>query len=442
LGLNWFQQTWANWMGIPQTIDPSTWVNPDGTNGTFILDPDSNFGLFDRNKLKLVFSNPAVLKVFKLQCDMFSLGKVYVYSNSKPKNTDPILRLFKNPQPFQQQSQYLWDYMFWKMLGNAYLYVDSDSAYSTTNKMYWLDPSKIEFPADLLKYKDKLILSDSSLTAINNTPINYKYSDGTHQQIKWGRITYISDLTNGIGNWFQGGSTIDALYGIVINSRESIKSKNINARYAGKYVVAGQADPNDVNKLPMGEDEKQTIEQRVNGPKSVHAVKSMVDIKRFVESAQIIGQLDAAYWDDYFKIGSLYNIPRDVLEASLKGATWDNQEFARASYVDYTLQPAANLLTNALEVRWGYTDKDIVIAWDHLPFTQVFAAKKAATAKLNSEALLNYMKAGVKVEEINSILDTEFTELDYESAKTATINQGTGGTSAASDEQSGNQNAN
>lgn len=33
----------------------------------------------DVKKLEAIFSNPALLKVFALQCDLFSLGKVYVY---------------------------------------------------------------------------------------------------------------------------------------------------------------------------------------------------------------------------------------------------------------------------------------------------------------------------------------------------------------------------
>lgn len=423
--MNWFQQLGVSLFGLNDYIFEQ-WDNGD----YFMLDPNADFTNFTNDKLKIqaVFSNPAVLKVFKLQCDMFSMGEVYVYRNGKSLENDPFLNLINNPNPFQQKSQFLWDYMFWKMIGNSYLLVDSDSIQSDTNKMYWMDSSKMTFPTSFNKWRDRFILSQASLKEINDSIIHYRYADGGEEKIKWGRITHISDLTNGNGNWFKGASCIDALYQIIANSKASPRSKNITTRYAGKYMVAGKQDPNNVNELPMAEQEKQDIEQKMNGVKNVHAVKSMIDIKRFVESGAIIGELDAAYWDDYFKVGSLFGIPRDVLEASLKGATYENQEVARGAHVDYTLQPSANLLCNALAKRFGYSTKSIVISWDHLPFTKAMAKQKAETDKITSEALLNFMKAGVKLDEINTTLDTNFTELDYEPAKRAnTTSQNTTG---------------
>lgn len=395
--------------------------NPVGEiwgNDIFLFDPNADFTNFTNDKLKVaaVFSNPAVLKVFKLQCDMFSQGEVYVYRNGKSLDNDPFLTLINNPNPFQQKSQFLWDAMFWKMIGNAYCYVDSNSVASDTNKLYIMDSGKMIFPADMNKYKDMLVLSSSTLDTINKLQITYSYSNGGTQLVNWGNITHIPDLSNGTGNWFKGQSCIDALYQIISNSKASPASKNVTVRYAGKYMVAGQQDPNNVQQLPMSEGEKTDIESKMNGHKTVHAVKSMIDIKRFVESGAIIGELDAAYWDDYFKIGSMFGIPRDVLEASLKGSTYENQEIARGAHVDYTLQPFGDQFMGALGRRFGYTTKAIKMSWDHLPFTNAKAKQKAETDKLNSEALINYMKAGVKLDEINSTLDTNFSELNYETA--------------------------
>lgn len=417
MGLNWFQRVGADLFGL------SDYLTEQWGNDTFLLDPNSDFsGLTtDRLKISAVFSNPAVLKVFKLQCDMFSLGEVYVYRGGKALENDPFLNLINNPNPFQQKSQLLWDYMFWKMCaGNGYCYVDSDAVAADSNKLYMLDTSKMYFPPIFTEYKDKLIFSKAAENLLKDQLITYNYQDGTSVKIKWGRISHIPDLSNGTGNWFKGNSTIDALFEIIANSKASPKSKNITVRYSGKYMVAGQADPNNVSQEMMGQDEKLSIEQKMNGYKTVHAVKSMVDIKRFVESGAIIGELDAAYWDDYFKIGSLFSIPRDVLEASLKGSTYENQEIARGAHVDYCLQPAGNQFMASLAKRFGYNTKSIVMSWDHLPFTKALAKQKAETDKICSEALINYMKAGVTLAEINSTLDTNFSELNYETANRAT----------------------
>lgn len=415
--MNWLQNFGASIFGLDKYLHTEQW----GAD-TFLLDPACDFSHItsDAAKLKAVFTNPAVLKVFKLQCDMFSLGEVYVYRDGKPKKNDPFLNLINNPNPFQQKSQFLWDYMFWKMIGNSYCYVDSDNAASESNKMYFLDPSKMTFPDQMRMYRDKLILSRAAENSINDLEITYTYDDGSSTKIKWGKIAHIADLSNGTGDWFKGRSTVDAIYEVISNNREATKSKNINVRYSGKYMVAGQADPKDVAKLPMSNTEQTDIETKVNGPKTVHAIKSMIDLKRFVENAEIIGELDASYWDDYFKIGSLFSIPREVLEASLKGATYENQEKARGAHVDYTLSPAGNQFMNLFNKRFGYENKTILMSWDHLPFMQVFAKEKAETDKIKADTLLLLMKAGVKLEEINTLLDTEFTELDYEPAKRST----------------------
>ena len=364
----------------------------------------------DVDKLLAIFKNPALLKVFCLQCDLFSLGKVYVY-NKKEKliEDDPALDRLANPNPLQSQSQWLWDYMFWKMVGNAYLYMESDIVDRDNAPMYWLEHSKIEWPPSLEKIKDKLIISKSKIKEIKDTEITYRYEDNTTFKFQLSKLCTIVDLSNGVGNWFKGFSRIDALYKVVSNSEVSLDSKNINVRYTGKFLVSGQQDPKDVTKLPMAQNEKEDIEEKVNGEKQVHAIKSMIDIKRFVDDLRVL-ELDKSFLADYYLIGSMYNIPRDVLEA-YQSSTFENQEKARAGHVSYTLEPAGEQLGAALAKAWGYDVKGkiICLSWDHLPFTQVFEKERAAIQQVKANTLISLLKAGMKLEEINIFLDTEFT---------------------------------
>lgn len=417
--MNWIQKGLFDFLGFDKLINP---IYFESYSNDFV-DPITDYNDFsdDLTKLKAIFTNPAALKVFSLQCDLFSLGEVYVYQNGEALDKDPFLDLIKKPNPFQQRSQFLWDFMFWKMLGSSYCYVDSKIVTNESNKMYFLDSSKMQFPVEMMNYRDKIVLSNTLEKAINNFNISYNYADGTSTKLKWGNIIHTPDLSNGIGNWFGSKSKVDALYKIITNSEKAIDSKNINVRYAGKYMIAGQSDPADVTKLPLGEAEKNDIETKMNGRKAVHAVKSMIDIKRFVENASIIEQLDKSYLADYFLIGSEYGIPKDVLEA-YNSSTFENQEKARGAHVSYTLSPAGNQLMNAFADRFNYEDKTIVIDWEHLPFMQVFAKERALTEKTKTESLLNLMKAGVPIDDINKMLDTEFSELDYESAQRS--NQG------------------
>lgn len=373
----------------------------------------------DVKKLEAIFSNPAVLKVFALQCDLFSLGKVYVYKDGKEVDKDPFLDMIKKPNPFQKESQFLWDMMFWNMVGNTYAYCES-KIISSDNMLYVLENNKMEFPTEMRKFQDKIILSTKVRSKINDFLIDYRYCDGSGDKFQWGKIIHTPDLTNGTGNWFRGASRIDALFKVISNSECALDALNINIRYSGKFLVAGQADPKDQFTTPMHEVEKQDIESKMNGRKVVHAVKSMIDIKRFVEDLASL-KLDDIQLAQYFLIGSMYGIPKDVLEAFNSG-TYENQEKARGAFVSYCLAPKGKLFFEGFASFFGYDmqGKEIIIDWEHLPFMQVFAKERAETDKTKSETLLNLMKAGVKMDEINTMMDTNFSELNYESAQRTT----------------------
>lgn len=411
----------GNWIQRLLRIDEVVTQINHQLSGTAEYNDYSN----DIQKLNVIFSNPALLKVIALQCDLFSLGQVYVYKDGKVVENDPFLSMIKKPNMFQNQSQFLWDVMFWNMVGNTYNYCESKNI-SDDNNLYVLENNKIEFSPEMVAMKDKIILSKASKKKIEDIAIKYRYADGTGDTFKWGNIIHMPDLTNGSGNWFKGASRIDSLYKIISNSEASMDALNINIRYSGKFLVAGQADPENVFQTPMSELEKQDIETKVNGKKSVHAVKSMIDIKRFVENIASL-KLDETNLNQYFLIGTAFGIPKDVLEVFNSG-TYENQEKARGAFVSYCLQPKGNLFFESHANFFGYSvlGKSIEIDWEHLPFMQVFAKERAETEKVKSETLLNLMKAGVPIEEINAELDTNYTTLDYESAQRTTSSNQSG----------------
>lgn len=395
--------------------------NSFGWNSVRFMNPEASFNNYGTDKLKIqaVFTHPAVLKVFALNCDIASLGEIYIYKNDKEQKEDAALSRFESPNPFQTKQQYLWDYMFWTMIGNAYLFTNDKGIESDYTKQYFLDVSKMEWPLKIQNDCDKLILSKGAERDLLNQEITYRYNDGTSIKIKLKDISHFSDLTNGVGNWFKSPSRLDALYKVISNSEASLDSLNINIRYAGKYMVAGQADPNNVTQLPMGEPEKQDIETKMNGEKSVHAVKSMVDIKRFVENIANL-KLDESYANSYYIIGTMFGIPRDLLEAYWKdGAKFNNQSVALSRHITYGIQPKMNNLASDRTKKFDLASqgKKVVISYDHLPVMQANAKDEADTMKVKTETLILLIDAGVKLTEINAILDTTFTFLDYTKAK-------------------------
>lgn len=383
----------------------------------------------DLEKLEAVLNSPAVLKVFALQCDLFSLGKIRIYQGEKELKKDPALDRLANPNPFQTQSQLLWSAMFWNMIGNIYITMNSKVVTNTDTKIYTLEHRKMEFPQDMIDRSDKLIFSNSTLKTYLDKKITYRYDDGTSTEISLNDIICISDLTNSLGNWFKGPSRLDALYKVVANSEQALDAENINLDFSKKFLVAGQQNPKDVSKLPMAPEEKKDIETKLMGNKPVHAIKSMIEIQRFVSDLNALALPDQ-YLAQFFLIGSMYNIPRDVLEL-YASSKYENQEKARAGHVSYTLDPKGQDLMERFSQVWGYPamGKKIVIDWSHLSFMQVFEREKTETQLKKTIALTNLAKLNVPIDEANAFLGTKFTE--YEQPKDSGTNKETGNNTGA-----------
>jgi hypothetical protein len=368
----------------------------------------------DWEKVAMAFSNPAFLKVIVLQCDLFSMGKIVVKDKDGNEiEDDPFLTLAANPNLFQGQAQFLWDYMFWTMvLGNARCYVDS-KVVSDKNRMYFLEPYKIVWPEAFQKNADKLLFGGETLKEMGKMDITYRYQDGSTIKFPADRLVNSFDLTNGIGNWLQSPSRVDALYKVISNSEHALDAKNINVRYTGKFLVGSQSE---VGKTPMSEEEKTDIEEKVDDlGKRVWAVRSQVNIRRFIENLSQ-QKLDEAFLADYFLIGTMYGIPRDVLEA-YTSATYENQEKARAAHVDYCLSPKGEQFMDSFEKHFNYVaeGKNICISWTHLPFMQVFEKTRnevekieADTAALTIKNFQALVAMGVSIDDANAYLETDF----------------------------------
>jgi hypothetical protein len=346
----------------------------------------------EKERLDAVLNNPAALKVFKLQCDLFSLAEVSVVNkgSNKIKSNDPLYNHLKRPNLYQTQRQFLWDYMFWTMLGTSYLYTSSKVLNDNTIQ-YFLDPTRFVWTEEIINALDKNIVSKKSYSNNMNMYIDYYNLDGTWSKYQLKDITTFFDLSNGIGNWFRGNSAIDALYKVITNSEKGLDAKGINLDFSAKYFATGTHKEEDVYGSPMTDSEKNSIEKSFKKNKAVHATKSNVTLQRFVDDIAAL-KLDEGYFADYFIIGGMYGIPRDVLEANLNGSTYENQEKARASFVDYCLRPKGEDLMNGLENIFGYNDRniDLHISWSHLSFMQVVERDRAS---LKASQLANLRQA-------------------------------------------------
>jgi hypothetical protein len=344
-------------------------------------------------KLRMILASPAAMTIFSLQADMFSLGKV----NSKPKdkNSKPIPEylstLRKTPNFKSRWTQFYWDYMFWQMMGTAYLYKPGGGRLlDDNNSIEWLNPAKMMWDPSLVQKMMDFIFTRQTYKDVTKNTVRYINSNGKVKYIPLNQITPIHDLSSNMNdNFYVGISRVDALYKIICNSEKTLDAKSVNIDFSKKWMVSGKQDPNNVNELPMDAREKQDIEDKVEFGKNVQANKSQIDIKRFTDNMAKL-ELDNIYSADLYQIGKMYNIPRDIIEAytsSSRGATYENQEKAMVRHIEHSLKPKGEELMDALET---VLDIDpIEISWAHLACYNVFEVEKQniITLKLQNAIL-------------------------------------------------------
>lgn len=371
-------------------------------------------------KLSTILENPAALYIFLLLPELYSMGQYKLYQGEKEIEKHPLLDFLKDPNPMQTESQFKWDYMFWRKLGTANL-MFSSKVLNEQNKMYFLSSDGMEWSEFFKENSQSLFLSDPIIKQMKRSTITYKTKN---QQITfpYERLQQFFDISNGIQGWFTSPSRVDALYKIIANSENALKSKNINSLFASKFLVAGKAAVSDTSKLPMGADDKRSAEaSMLDDGKSIHAVKTMVDIKRFVENANVLDALDKSWMNDAFVIGKMLNIPKDVIEM-LGDSTYENQEKARAAIVGYCIQPDADDFCEGI-LRYFGLDKsyDLQLDYSHLPFVQVYEKERAETVEKKANAFFKLVQAGADqaeaAEQVGLDLET-FKEVDLSQVST------------------------
>lgn len=351
----------------------------------------------EREKLNIILKNPAVLKVFKLNCDLATLGKVNSYNNDVLKEINALSKLQPKPNKHQTWKQFMWDYMFYSMIGTAYMWRSNNTNMTaSTTSFYWLNPAKLTWINSLDIKLDKLDLSDVAVNELGKQVINYQFRDGKSRDIPLKEIQPFFDLSNSVSeNWYKGNSAIDALYKVISNADIALDANNINLDFSKKFFITGEQNQQDIYNTPMGETEKKSIEEQISSEKEVHATKTHIEIKRFVDDLKKLG-FDETYLWQVFIIGSMYGIPKDVLDANLKGSTYENQEKSTGKHISYSIQPK---MDDLMEWFSGFLSVELKISYDHLPFMQIFEMDRATTTKLKADTFKTFVDAGIEVKE-------------------------------------------
>lgn len=416
---NWFGSPWSNL---------NRRIHRDFIRGEkfFPITGNTRYNNLDdeKEKVNAILTNPASLFIFTLNCDLFSLGEPIIKRNGEILEDHPLYNILNNPNPYQSQNQFLWDYMFWNMTGNANLYLESRFDIEN-NMLMFLNNSKIDFPQKMIDNADKYF--KNTIQKLDKENIEYVYDDGTRQKIAYNKILHFSDTTITTNAYYKGSSKLDALYKIISNSELALDAKNIELLFNGKYMVSGKVNADDINNPMMMPDEKKTIETKVLKDQPITAVRSMVDIKKFIDSLKT-KELDHSFLNDAYIIGRIYQIPKDVIQAFYEnGAKYENAKLSTADHVDYALKPKGDDFMKGIARYFKFNDVEVCMDWSHLPFMQVRQMQKYDAELNRAKALKELLTSGVDAEDAQKLLDYEFEKpINYEQIRNTEASAGSG----------------
>jgi len=379
-----------------QTHNPPT-VDNQGNWFYSLLNGTFNRRNNQYDKLDFVLNNPVAVKVLKFIADNYSVGKYDLYQNGVISEKDFFYEREK-PNDWQTWDGFFWDYAFWISLGTACLYKQGSI-------MYFLNPQKIKLTTEQEKKFTRLSFSKYGENTKRNTmkgTFDYEYPDGTKIKLELSNLHLIQDFGSVSGSFFYGNSRIDALYNILKNAELIVESEQVNLEYTKKFLISGQQDRANINDLPMSEPEKESIEQKFQSNKSVHATKSKVDVRQMVSNlAQL--ELPEHYSHALHIVGNTYGITKDLLEALEGRTSYENQEKSLGRFVDYTLKPIGQKITDLFEVLEDL--QDLRITFEHLPFNKVFEIEAQKSLSLKLDNIAKAKKLGLNETIVKQKLD-------------------------------------
>lgn len=336
----------------------------------------------------MVRSNPALASIFINNSDIFSSGKVI-----QGKDNDKFLESYMpKPNVWQNWNQFFWEFMYYIQGGTVYQYYDRASM-----SIMFLDPTRIIWGKSSLDKIKTFILSRKSYNEIIKGTIDYSNEDGTVIQIPLKDIKVYFDVSNaGNKNKFEGISRLESLDKVVYNIEKALDSKSSNLEYSEKFFVSGVKKTQTVglDSIPMGDTEKESIESAINGGKKLHATKSPLELKRFVDDLAKL-KLGDSIKDDFSMIASVYNFPKELLAIFQDGTTYENQEKAIGRHISQFHYPKGVLLMEGLMETLGV--KDLKYSFEHLPYNQVFEVDRQTVLSLKLDNEIKAKQNGIEI---------------------------------------------
>jgi ribosomal protein S18 len=327
--------------------------------------------------LNLSYENFVLMTICALRAKIYSQMKIQHFDrNGKEVVDSPYIKLFKQPNYFQSQEDFLFCQMwFLSATGNDYCYEVLSG--KDPSALYNLIPSEIDFK-DTNKLK-KFITTKGDIKEYEEQKIVYTL-DGQDYKLPLKSIIPFYDLANGMSknSPMQSRSRVQGIDHVLQNIEENIKSKNINLRFSQKYIISSASDGNEVQ---IQEPDRKDMLRKIGQ-------KSVIITNQKIQATHLVSDFKKLFLDEQLSNDALFcllafDMNKDILNYFHDGSTYENQERAMLNYIQNSTQVDANNTMNSFASHWGLIDagESLTASFMHLPIMQIIINQKIATLK-------------------------------------------------------------
>jgi len=374
-------------MGLFNLWGKSINVERDRT-GTFTYSFLENNGFSNSgNHLNSSLTNPILLAIIALRSKIYSQMKItHLDGSGKPIENSEIIKLFRQPNYFQSQQDFLFQQM-WFLSATGTNLTYKINALSQTKSLYNLIPSEIKLN-DTHKLK-KFISTQKDITAYEQRKIIYTLEGDTFNiELKDLIPTY--DLANGltVNSLMSSPSRLNGISKVIENIEENLLSKNVNLKMSQKYLISSEGDG---NQAQIQDGDRRDILSKVSA-------KTILMTNIAVKTQHLVSDMKRLYLDEQFSNDALtcllaFDMNRDILNYFSKGAsTHENQSQGFINWIQNSIQNDADNTMNSFASSFGLIDNNesLRASFDHLPVMQLVMKTKLETLQLYINTLADY----------------------------------------------------
>jgi hypothetical protein len=354
-------------------------------NFTYSWLDQSGFSKSDKY-LEQSLTNPVLLAIISLRCKIYSQMRIsHLNSVNKPIENSEVLKLFKQPNYFQSQEDFLFQQMWFLSASGTNLTYKVD-ALSSAKAIYNLIPSEVNLN-DTHKVKS-FLYTRAELSKHEEKKIKYSL-DGTTIDIKLKDLIPTYDLSNGLtaNSLMTSPSRLKGLSRTIQNIEENLLSKNVNLKMSQKYLMASQGDGNEAQIQP---DDRRDIFSKVSS-------KALLITNANIKAQHLVSDMKRLYLDEQFSNDALtclnaFEMSKELLNyfSSNGGLSVNDRDKALLNYIQNSIQNDADNTMNSFSSSLGLIDKGekLVASYNHLPVMQIVIKDKVATLKAYQETLI------------------------------------------------------